>query len=105
MNKIYGMLGLAMKAGKLAYGTDMCIEKIKKKEVSLLILANDLSQNTKEKLTKVAETYHISIVVFGEIETISQSIGKENKGVIAVLEEGFANKISQMVKNIKGANN
>ena len=53
----------------------------------------------------IAEMYHISIVVFGDIDSISQSIGKINKGIVAVLDDGFANKISQMVNNFKGANN
>ena len=105
MNKIYSMLGLAMKAGKIAYGTDMCIERIKSREVRLLIIAENLSENSKEKMIKIAETYHISIVVFGEIDVISHSIGKENKGVIAILDDGFAKKILQMVNIVKGANN
>ena len=105
INKIYGTLGLAMRAGKVAYGTDMCIETIKKDEAYLLILAEDLSDNTKEKLLKIAESYHISIVIFGKIATISHSIGKENKGVITILDDGFAKKILQMVNIVKGANN
>ncbi len=94
-----------MKAGKIAFGADMCEEKLKKKEVSLLIVADDLSDNTKEKFMKLAEMYQVSIVLFGDIASISQSIGKTNKGIIAVLDDGFANKISQMVNNFKGANN
>ena len=94
-----------MKAGKIAYGSDMCEEKIKKKEACLLLIAEDLSSNTKEKFMSIAKMYHISIVVFGNMDSISHSIGKTNKGVIAVLDDGFANKISQMVNNFKGANN
>ena len=104
-NKIYGFLGLAMKAGKIAFGADMCIEKIKNNEVSMLILAEDLSDNTKDKFKNLAETYHTRFVVFGTIEEISQSIGKVNKGIVAVLDDGFGEKIWQMVNIFKGANN
>ena len=94
-----------MKAGKIAFGADMCVEHMKKKEAKLLILSEDLSERTKEKFINLANDNCIDYFSFGTIEELSQSIGKTNKGIIAVLDEGFANKISQMVKNFKGANN
>lgn len=82
----------------------MCEEKIKKKSASLIIIAEDISENTKDKFIKLASLYNINIVIFGEIDLLSQSIGKSNKGVFAVLDDGFGNKILQMVKELKGAN-
>lgn len=104
INKIYSMIGLSMKAGKIAFGTDMCEEKIKKKSASLIIIAEDTSDNTKDKFIKLSNLYNINIVIFGEIDLLSRSIGKVNKGVFAILDDGFANKILQMVKELKGAN-
>ena len=52
-NKIYSMLGLCMKAGKLAYGTDMCLEKIKFGKAKLVIVAEDASKNTKDNFRKI----------------------------------------------------
>ena len=98
------MLGLAMKAGKIAWGSDMCEENIKKKKASLIIIAEDTSENTKDKFIKLASLYNINIVIFGEIDLLSSSVGKFNKGVFAVLDDGFGNKILQMVKELKGAN-
>ena len=105
IDKIYGFLGLAMKAGKIAFGADMCEEKIKKGEACLLIIAEDLSDNTKSKFIKLAQMNHINVVEFGKIEVLSDCIGKINKGVIAVLDSGFADKLLQMVNIVKGANN
>lgn len=82
----------------------MCEEKIKKGDASLIIIAEDISNNTKDKFIKLANLYNISIVIFGEIDLLSKSIGKLNKGVFAVLDNGFGNKILQMVKELKGAN-
>ena len=107
INKIYSMIGLAMKAGKVAFGSDMCEDKIKRKDgkdVSLIIIAEDTSINTKDKFIKLASLYNINIVVFGKIGLLSSSIGKSNKGVFAVLDNGLGNKILQMVKELKGAN-
>jgi ribosomal protein L7Ae-like RNA K-turn-binding protein len=93
-----------MKAGKLAFGADMCEEKIKKKAVSLVIIAEDTSDNTKEKFIKLANLHGINSVIFGKIDLLSSGIGKVNKGVFAVLDDGFGNKIMQMVKELRGAN-
>lgn len=82
----------------------MCEEKLKKGDASLIIIAEDISNNTKDKFIKLANLYNISIVIFGEIDLLSKTIGKLNKGVFAVLDEGFGNKILQMVKELKGAN-
>ena len=98
------MLGLCMKAGKVAFGTDMCEEKIKKKMASLIILAEDVSDNTKDKFINLANLYNINIIVFGEIDLLSNSIGKINKGVFAILDDGFGKKMLQMFNELKGAN-
>ena len=98
------MIGLSMKAGKIAFGTDMCEEKIKNKIAKLIIIAEDTSDNTKDKFIKLSNLYNTNIVIFGEIDLLSKSIGKLNKGVFAILDEGFGNKILQMVKELKGAN-
>ena len=104
INKIYSLIGLSMKAGKIAFGADMCEEKIKNKSAKLIIIAEDTSDNTKTKFINLANLYNINIVMFGEIERLSNSIGKVNKGVFAILDDGFGNKILQMVKELKGAN-
>lgn len=104
INKIYSLIGLAMKAGKIAFGSDMCEEKIKKGLASLIIIAEDTSDKTKDKFIKLAKLHNINIVIFGEIDLLSNSIGKINKGVFAILDNGFGTKILQMVKEVKGAN-
>ena len=104
INKIYSLIGLSMKAGMLAFGADMCEEKIKNKIASLIIVAEDVSDKTRDKFINLANLYNINIVTFGEIDKLSKSIGKINKGIYAILDDGFGNKILQMVKELKGAN-
>lgn len=104
INKIYSMIGLCMKAGRLAYGSDMCEEKIKNGTAKLVVVAEDASNNTKNKFENLCNSNSIDFVFFGIIEEISHYIGKNNKAIIAVLDEGFAVKLKEMLKEIKGAN-
>lgn len=98
------MLGLCMKAGKLAYGSDMVEEKVKYRQVSLLIIANDASDNTKEKFKRIANQNNLRLYIFGTIDELSMRIGKNNKAVLGILDKNFAENIDKLFEEIKGAN-
>ncbi len=103
INKIYSMLGLCMKAGKLTVGMDVCVENIKNKKAFLIILAEDASNNTKEKVQNIANEYNVKCVCYGNIEELSRAIGNFNKAIFAVLDDGFGKKILQLINESKGA--
>ncbi len=92
-----------MKAGRLAYGSDMVEEKIKYKEVSLLIIATDASDNTKRKFMKLAEQNDLNIYFFSTIDELSSKVGKKNKAVFGVMERNFAEKMNRLFEELKGA--
>ena len=103
-NKIYSMIGLCMKAGKLAYGSDMCEEKTNYSKVRLLIVAKNAADNTKEKFKKLCEN-KTKYAEYGTIKDISHAIGKDNKAVIGIMDEGFSKKINELIEDsLKGAN-
>lgn len=105
INKIYSMMGLCMKAGKLLCGSDVCAENIKKKKAFLIIIADDAAVNTKEKFENMATDYKINIVFYGTKNELSNAVGKADKAVFAIIDKGFAEKILQMVEESKGAIN
>lgn len=104
MNKIFSMLGLCMKAGKLAYGSDMVEEKVKYNQVSLLIIANDASENTKEKFRRIANQNKLTLHFISTIDELSQKIGKSNKAILGIMDKNFAEKINILFEELKGAN-
>lgn len=104
MNKINSMLGLCMKAGKLAYGSDMCEEKMKYNKISLLIVAEDASEKTKEKFRWLAEQNSVNIYFYGMIDELSHQVGKSNKAVYGIMDKNLASKLNQLFEELKGAN-
>lgn len=96
-NKVMGLLGLCAKAGKLACGTDACIELIQKKKAKLVIVAQDAVDRTKRNLEFVCKNNNTSICLYGEIESLSHTIGKKNKAVIAIKDENFAKQILKII--------
>mgnify|MGYP002757032804 FL=1 len=43
--KIFNLLGLAMRAGKIKSGESVILNELKKKQIKLVILASDASSN------------------------------------------------------------
>lgn len=103
INKIYSMLGLCMKAGKIVAGMDVCLDNIKNQKAFLIILAEDASDNTKGKIQSVASEYNVECACYGNIEKLSNAVGKFNKAVFAVLDDGFGKKLLQLINESKGA--
>lgn len=94
-NNILGLIGLAMKAGKVAFGADSVEESILKKKVKLVIVSAESSERTKIKFTKTCEKYNIPIIVDGNIDDLSKAIGKNNKAIIGIKDINFANSIQK----------
>ena len=71
-----------MKAGKLAYGTDMCIEKIKFNKAKLVIVATDASDNTKEKFKKLCDENKIKYAIYGNKNDLSVAIRQRQQNCV-----------------------
>lgn len=98
MRRFYSLLGLCKKAGKLCGGEVAAESAIRKKGIALLILAEDASENTKKKFRNSAAYYKIPLIEVGDKANLGRAIGDEYRAIIAVMEEGFAKKLSQLAE-------
>ena len=91
MNK--NTIGLAFRAKKVCVGTEITIEKIRKNQVFLVILASDASDLTKKKI--MDKTSYYKVEVLSDIDTLdlSNSVGKKNIKVVGILDRGLAESI------------
>lgn len=102
MNKIYSLLGLANKAGKVVSGEDAVRDGIRHGKIKLTILAEDASKNTSKRFANSAAYYHIPLIVWGQKELLGHFLGKVERTVIGVTDEGFCNAL---IKKINEAEN
>lgn len=98
-NKVYGLLGLARRAGKISFGTESSIETIQKGKAKLVIVTTDSSDRTKNNFEELSKKFNVEFRIFGTIESLSKSIGQNNKAVIVIKDKNFSNEI---VKKIDG---
>ncbi len=92
-SKVYGMLGLATRAGKITFGTEASLESIESLKAKLVIIAQDTSDNTKDKIIRKCENKNIEYILFGNIFANSKACGKVNKAIMTITDDGFAKSI------------
>jgi ribosomal protein L7Ae-like RNA K-turn-binding protein len=90
--QILNLLGLAMRAGKLALGTDTVLGKIKEQKVQLVFFPSDGGQSQAKKFTDKTQTYHVPLSREFTRDELSQAIGV-NRAVIGVADRGFGKKL------------
>lgn len=94
-NKILGLIGLAMKAGKVCFGADSVEENIIKKKTKLAIISEESSERTKNKFISICKKYTVPVIIYGDIESLSKSIGKSNKAILGINDINFSNSIQE----------
>lgn len=99
MDKFHQNLGLCMRAGKLISGDESVLKSIRTKQAHLIIVAKDASKSTLKKFLDKCQFYHIPIVQGSTRVALSDSIGKQNRVVVAVTDPGFSKLLQQELEN------
>lgn len=100
MKRFVGMLGFAMRAGKLIIGTESVCRAMAKGTPKLVVVSTDASEQTKKKLTVKSDFYRIPYIVT-EISSqkIAKMIGKSYAPMaVAITDSGFAEEIEKALK-------
>ena len=97
-SRLVGMIGFAMRAGKVVIGTDLVCTSMSRsgsKRARLVILASDASDATKKKIKNKCEFYSVDFrVVDIDGDALGQLLGKTfAPAVIAISDDRFAEEI------------
>jgi ribosomal protein L7Ae-like RNA K-turn-binding protein len=92
-NQWMSLLGLANRARKIISGEELAVKEIRSGRAKLILLAADASGNTTKKITDKCNFYHVPLKKVENRELLGQAIGKEARVVVAVLDNGFAEKL------------
>lgn len=96
-NKVYRLLGLATRAGQISFGFESVLDTIRKNKAKLVIVATDSSDRTKSNIKQASYEKNVPFRIYGDIETISKNIGKENKAIVAIKDTNFAKEILKII--------
>ena len=102
-DKTLNFLGLCRRAGKMKIGCDTVIESVRLGNSKLVLMASDISENTKKKVTSALNDTKCMILNYSKDE-LSFSLGK-TCATLSIEDEGFAKKLSELISNKGGKMN
>ena len=100
-NKVFSLLGIAMRGHNLVSGELQTLEAIKKGSAMLVIIAEDASENTKKLFRNMCDYREISFYEYGTKESLGHCIGKDYRSSLAVTDEELAKAVEKNIKDSK----
>lgn len=97
MSTVEGYLGIAARARKTVSGA-MLMEAVRKKRVSLVLVASDASDRTKKQFQDKCTSYQITCLIWGSIDEISKATGMKLRVAVGILDRGLAKNILECLK-------
>lgn len=97
ITKLYSMLGIGKKAGYLVLGETACIQNIKKDKSRLVILSEDASNNTKDRIISLCKNHKIKYYIIGEKQKLGYALGKDLLSIVSVTDFKFANALIDII--------
>jgi ribosomal protein L7Ae-like RNA K-turn-binding protein len=86
-------LGLTKRAGKLLEGYNKCEDAVKRKNVHLIIMSLDASENTKDKFLKYRDKYGIQVLQGYNKEELGNVLGLEEIKILAICDKKMSERL------------
>lgn len=103
-DKLSGMLGLAMRAGRVTVGTEQVCLAMPTGRVRLVLVSEGASDGTKKKVLTKSDFYGISAITV-DIDTaeLGRLLGKTHTpACVAITDENFAKQIKLLAERTDG---
>jgi len=100
MNKIYNLLGLAHRAGKIAWGYQAVVAALRGHKAELVLLARDSSPRLQAKLLRLCRECDSQGLIYGQKNELGAALGKPPCAVVAVTDKNFAALIQHGVREV-----
>lgn len=97
-NKVFSLLGLAMRGQNLVSGEHQTLEAVKKGSAMLVVVAEDASDNTKKLFSDKCSFYNVPVVRYGTKESLGRAIGKDFRSSICVCDAGLADAVIRQLE-------
>ena len=98
-----GLIGIAMRAGKLTLGEEACLNVIRADHAALILIDEGVSPGTLKKF-RDASAYHNVKLIALKAGQLGRSVGKPNRRTAVVqdakLAEGISKSIEKTLNNV-----
>ena len=98
--KVLTYLGFAAKKRSLAVGYNTTEATVKNKKIFLVVIARDISENSKEKIVKLCEKNNLDFEIYGTMEELSKATGNVEAGIFSVTDANLSKAIKTEIRTI-----
>ena len=98
-DKVLSLISLATKAGRCASGEFMTEGQTKSGRASLVVVAEDASDNTKKLFFNKCKYYKIPCFVYGSKQELGEATGNDSRASIAITDRGFSETINRLLES------
>ena len=95
--RLTGMIGIARRAGRLTFGYDAVVKDIEAGKAKAVLLSNDASPRTAEKINEACERCRARLTVLPVSKAmLGRSIGRDDVAVVSIGDKSIADKILEI---------
>ena len=96
-DKVLGMIGMAVRAGKARFGVFMTEKAIFEGAAHLVVASEDIGISNRRKIENSCSQNGIKLIFYSDKASLSRAAGKKDMPVIAICDEGFAEAIVKKI--------
>jgi ribosomal protein L7Ae-like RNA K-turn-binding protein len=96
--RLKGMIGLAINAGKALSGSYAVEGAVKRRKAKLVIIDGRASPNTIRQIDSMCANNGVKWVLLEDSGVLETLLGRDNRTVMAITDGGFAEAIQQIMK-------
>ena len=97
MTEVFGLLGLASRAGQVILGADLALREIKGDRAGAVMLDAGASEGTRKKILDACAYHDVPAYILPEDE-LSKACGKEGRMAAAVKKGKLCQRIQELLK-------
>ncbi|OYD09943.1 YlxQ family RNA-binding protein [Paludifilum halophilum] len=102
MDKLYQLLGLAARAGKLVSGEEQVLRAIRSGRAFLVLISQDAAKNAAKKIADKCTYYQVPLSQAGSRRQLGRAVGKGERVVVAVVDPGFSRLMRNRIRVTDG---
>lgn len=103
MDKVLSMIGMAKRAGKTSAGGFLCERAIKDKSAKLVVLAEDISENSAKSIMNTCKHYNVRYVTYGDKDSLGTFTGGGDRAVVSINDDNFAEAVLKKLAETKNS--
>ena len=97
MSDVLTLLGFARKSGNLLMGETLCEQGLSTKKVSLVLIATDMNEKTKNKFKEICDRQSVPYRELLSKEQMSGAVGKSNYGLVGIANKKFSRALIERI--------